>query len=119
MYRSRPPTEVVAPSRVTVAPANEASCEDLAAIFGNRGYPAYCQCQKFRFQSWAERRSTNVVERMLRLQGQTRCGQPSAKTTSGLVAYLDGEPVGWSSVAPRTAFVRLLRTPVTFKGRTE
>jgi GNAT superfamily N-acetyltransferase len=98
-------------------PANEASCEDLAAVFGNRGYPAYCQCQKFRFRNWAERRSTNVVERMLRLQGQTHCGDPSAPTTSGLVAYLDDEPVGWCSVAPRTSFARLLKTPVTFKGR--
>jgi len=29
---------------VTVVPANEASWEDLRAIFGDRGYAAFCQC---------------------------------------------------------------------------
>src|SRR4029078_2887417 len=101
----------------TVVPANEASWEDLRAIFGDRGYPAYCQCQKFKYRNWAEQRGTNVAQRMERLQEQTHCGFPSAATTSGLVAYLDGEPVGWCAVEPRTAFARLRRTPVTWKGR--
>jgi GNAT superfamily N-acetyltransferase len=35
------------------------------------------------------------------------------------VAYLAGEPVGWCAVEPRTAYARLLRTPVTWKGRDE
>jgi hypothetical protein len=64
------------------------------------GYAAYCQCQKLTFRDWAERQSTSVAERMERLQEQTRCGYPSARTTSGLVAYLDGEPVGWCAVEP-------------------
>ena len=102
-----------------VVPANEASWEDLRAIFGDRGYPAYCQCQKFKYRNWAEQRGTNVAQRMERLQEQTHCGFPSAATTSGLVAYLDGEPVGWCAVEPRTAFARLRRTPVTWKGRDE
>jgi GNAT superfamily N-acetyltransferase len=104
---------------ITVVPANTVSCEDLAVVFGNRGYASYCQCQKFRFRGWDDRRSTTVVERMTRLRAQTHCGDPGASTTRGLVAYLDDEPVGWCSVAPRTDFVRLLRTPVTFKGRNE
>jgi GNAT superfamily N-acetyltransferase len=104
---------------VTVVPANEASWEDLRAIFGDRGYPAYCQCQKFKFASWAERRATTVADRMQRLQEQTHCGYPSSPTTSGLVAYLDGEPVGWCAVEPRIAYARLRRTPVTYKGRDE
>jgi hypothetical protein len=40
---------------------------------------------------------------------QTRCGHPESETTSGLVAYLDGEPVGWCAVEPRTAYPRMLR----------
>ncbi len=119
MYRPRPRSGPRTEASITIVPANTASCEDLAAVFGNRGYASYCQCQKFRFRSWAERRSTTVVERMTRLQAQARCGEPDAPTTSGLVAYLDGEPVGWCAVAPRTAYVRLFRTPVTWKGRTE
>jgi hypothetical protein len=36
------------PASVTIVPANEASWENLQAIFGVRGYPAYCQCQFFK-----------------------------------------------------------------------
>jgi GNAT superfamily N-acetyltransferase len=104
---------------IQVVPANEASWEDLRVIFGTRGYAAYCQCQKFKYRSWAEQRSLSVADRMERLQAQTHCGYPSATTTSGLVAYLDGEPVGWCAVEPRTAYARLLRTPVPWKGRDE
>jgi GNAT superfamily N-acetyltransferase len=48
---------------------------------------------------------------------QTDCGHPRSETTSGRVAYLDGEPVGWCAVEPRTAYVRLGRVPWT--GRAE
>ena len=33
---------------ITVVPANQATCEDLQAILGERGYPARCQCQIFK-----------------------------------------------------------------------
>ena len=40
--------------------------------------------------------------------------------TSGLVAYLDGEPVGWCGVEPRTAYPGLLRVyRVPWLGRAE
>lgn len=108
-----------APASVTVVPANEASLEDLRAVFGIRGYAAYCQCQRPKMRSWAEWKSLQVSGRMQRLEDQTHCGYPSAPTTSGLVAYLDGEPVGWCAVEPRTAYARLRRTPVPWKGRDE
>jgi GNAT superfamily N-acetyltransferase len=38
------------------------------------------------------------------LREQTDCGHPKSATTSGLVAYLDGEPAGWCNVEPRTAY---------------
>jgi GNAT superfamily N-acetyltransferase len=56
---------------------------------------------------------------MERLQEQTHCGFPSARTTSGLVAYIDGEPVGWCAIEPRTAYRRLRNSPVPFTGRDE
>jgi GNAT superfamily N-acetyltransferase len=104
---------------VTVVPANEASWEDLRAIFGDRGYAAYCHCQRPKMKSWAEWKELGVAGRMLRHEAQTHCGYPSAETTSGLVAYLDGEPVGWCAVEPRTAYARLRRTPVPWTGRAE
>ena len=57
-------------------------------------------------ESWA---SVGVEELGYRLRKQTDCGHPESNTTSGLVAYLDGEPVGWCAVEPRTAYSGLLR----------
>ena len=117
----RPPAFVeLDPASVSVVPANEAFPDDLRAIFGTRGYPAYCQCQRWKFRDWAERKATPVSERMARLDAQTHCGWPGSAVTSGLVAYLDGEPVGWCNVEPRTSFVpRLLNSPVPWTGRDE
>ncbi len=96
-----------------IVPANEASWEDLQAVFG-RGHPSRCQCQRFKIRGreW-DADSVPVEERVNQLREQTRCGHPEARTTSGLVAYLDGEPVGWCAVEPRTAYVRLGRVPWT------
>lgn len=104
---------------ILIVPANEATWEDLRLIFGNRGYAAYCQCQKNKLRSWAEWRTLQVGGRMERLRQETRCGYPSERTTSGLVAYLAGEPAGWCAVEPRTAYPRLLRTTIPWKGRDE
>jgi hypothetical protein len=109
-------------SPITIVPANEASCEDLRAVFGTRGEASGCQCQRFKTpaRTWDREQATGSVEaRADRLRDQTRCGQPEASTTSGLVAYLDGEPVGWCAVEPRTAYVRLQRKPLVWAGRAE
>lgn len=31
-----------------IVPANEATCDDLQAILGDRGYAAACQCPRFK-----------------------------------------------------------------------
>ena len=103
---------------VTIVPANEASWEDLQAVFGTRGQPSRCQRQRYKIRDM-EWRSVPVQERAHRLRGQTDCGHPESRTTSGLVAYLDGEPAGWCALEPRTAYVRLLRTRVPWAGRAE
>ena len=107
-------------SEVTVVPANEATWEDLQAVFGTRGDAAICQCQRFKLQPRESFGSVPVEERAQRLREQTDCGHPKATTTSGLVAYLDGEPVGWCAVEPRTAYEGLLRVyRVPWEGRNE
>jgi GNAT superfamily N-acetyltransferase len=103
---------------VTIVPANEASWEDLQAVFGTRGDPSRCQCQGYKIRDF-EWRSVPVEERADRLRQQTHCGHPDSGTTTGLVAYLGGEPAGWCAVEPRTAYLRLLRTRVPWAGRLE
>jgi GNAT superfamily N-acetyltransferase len=103
---------------LSVKPANEASAADLEAVFGSRGYAATCQCQWFKI-SHSEWRSVPVDELGSRLREQTHCGDPAARATSGLVAYLDGEPVGWCAVEPHTAYLRLARMRVPWVNRDE
>ena len=105
-------------AEIAVVPANEASRDDLEAIFGQRGDPYRCQCQWFKLRR-KEWRSLSVEERARRLREQTGCGDPEARSTSGLVAYLEGEPVGWCAVEPRTAYPRLLDMRVPWVGRHE
>jgi len=103
-----------------IVPANQASWEDIQAVFGERGDPRRCQCQRFKMapgESWA---SVGAVELGHRLRAQTDCGHPRSKTTCGLVAYLDDEPVGWCAVEPRSNYPRLhLKMRVPWEGRTE
>jgi GNAT superfamily N-acetyltransferase len=105
-------------AEVSVVPANEASWEDLQAVFGMRGYAARCHCQWFKLGhvAWTH---VSVEERAFQLLMQTDCGNPDSDTTSGLVAYLDGEPVGWCAVEPRTAYPRLPPARVAWKARGE
>jgi GNAT superfamily N-acetyltransferase len=107
-----------ADTAISVVPANEASWDDLQAVFGTRGDASRCQCQHFkvRDKNWA---SIPVEARAQRLREETGCGNPEAKRTSGLVAYLGGESVGWCAVEPRTEYERLLRTRVPWIGRDE
>jgi GNAT superfamily N-acetyltransferase len=103
-----------------IVPANEAGCEDLQTVFGSRGDAAFCQCQRFKLAPREAFRSFPVEERARRLREQTNCGRPRAGSTSGLVAYLDGEPVGWCAVEPRPAYEGLLRVfKVPWLGRSE
>jgi hypothetical protein len=48
-------------------------------------------------------------ERAHRFRVQTECGHPESSTTSGLVAYVDGNPVGWCAVEPRRHYSGLVR----------
>jgi GNAT superfamily N-acetyltransferase len=104
----------------SVVPANQASCEDLQAVLGRRGPASRCQCQRYKLQPRESFASFPAEERAFRLRQQTDCGHPQSRTTSGLVAYLDGRPVGWCAVEPRTAYTGLLRNNrVPWLGREE
>ncbi len=105
---------------ISVVPANEARCDDLQTVFGTRGEASRCQCQRYKLRPREAFAKFPAEERADRLRQQTDCGHPESGTTSGLVAYLDGEPVGWCAVEPRTAYPGLLRNNrVPWMGRAE
>ena len=105
---------------VTVIPANEASWEDLKAVFGRRGSSALCWCQRYKLAPREAFSRFPAEERALRLRAQAQCDDPMASATAGLIAYLAGEPVGWCAVEPRPAYSGLLRVfRVPWEGRDE
>jgi GNAT superfamily N-acetyltransferase len=105
---------------ISILPANQATWEDLQAIFGTRGQGARCYCQRFKLKPREAFAKFPAEERAFRLRQQTDCDHPESDTTSGLVAYLDGEPVGWCAVEPRTAYEGLVRNNrVPWEGRSE
>jgi GNAT superfamily N-acetyltransferase len=105
-------------AQLSIIPANQASWADLQAVFGTADYPGMCYCQHYKTRDchWS---SLSGEERHRRLREQTRCDDPRAQTTSGLVAYLGQEPVGWVAVEPRTAYPRLPKVRTVWSGRQE
>jgi GNAT superfamily N-acetyltransferase len=103
---------------ISVVPANRGSWDDLQTVFGERGEAHRCQCQWFKVPA-AEWRALGLGDRAERLRGQTDCGAAESGSSSGLVAYLEDEPVGWCAIEPRTSYPRLLNSRVPWSGREE
>jgi GNAT superfamily N-acetyltransferase len=55
---------------------------------------------------WRDRSLEHGEGKKRGLEGLVRAGQ-----TPGLVAYENGEPIGWVSIAPREDYAALLRSP--------
>ena len=106
---------------VRIVPANEASWDDLRAIFGTTGYPGACQCQRYKMGQAGYALQPREA-RAEALREQTHCGEPDSGETSGLVAYVDGEPAGWVAVEPRPFYRIFLinqATATVWRGRNE
>ena len=79
--------------------------DDLVALFEHHGNPGYCWCMIWRIARPA--RTGNWIP----ASAGRRCRPWSIRARpTGILAYLDGEPVGWCSVAPRETYQRLERS---------
>jgi GNAT superfamily N-acetyltransferase len=84
--------------------------DDLVELFGERGAYGGCWCMFFRipqseFNEGARNRGRGNRRAFKELVDKRR--------VPGLLAYVDGRPVGWCSVAPRSRFGRVERSPTT------
>jgi GNAT superfamily N-acetyltransferase len=104
---------------LTIVAANVAPCQDLQTVLGTRGQGFRCQCQRYKLRPGESFNKFPVEERAHRLRQQTDAGHPESGTTTGLVAYMYGEPVGWCAVEPRTAYPGLRHSPVPWTDRVE
>lgn len=105
---------------IVCIPANEAPWSDLAAVLGSVSASRQCWCQRYKLHRGEAFRNFPVEERADRLRQQAHSGEPDSPVTSGVVAYRDGDPVGWCAVEPRPAYeglVRVFRVP--WDGRDE
>jgi GNAT superfamily N-acetyltransferase len=75
---------------VTVAAATPERWDDVVRAFGSRGRkPDTCWCQRFRRHSDPDNRA--ALRREI----------DSSTVPIGLIAYVDGDPAGWTRVVPR------------------
>ena len=76
---------------------------DLDRFSSEHGKFRYCSCMRWRMTSTEFRRS-DKQGRIEALNGRVDDGHPV-----GVLAYVDGTPVGWCSIAPREKFRGLER----------
>jgi GNAT superfamily N-acetyltransferase len=79
---------------------------DLQKLFGPNGANSGCWCMWWRIKRSEFDRDHGEPNRRA-MEAIIRSGE-----VPGLLAYLESEPIGWCSVAPREAFPVLDRSPV-------
>jgi GNAT superfamily N-acetyltransferase len=88
---------------VEVVPATADRWADVQVLLGGDGDRG-CWCQYWR-QSASDYRALGAGGGRRALRRQV-----SEATAPGVIAYLDGEPVGWCGFGPRSAMERLVRS---------
>lgn len=99
-------TETGAGRTLEYRPVTRERWEDFERVMGPRGAWGGCWCTWWRLSA-AEFEKTRGEEARKTMKGIVAEGR-----VPGLLAYVDGAPVGWCSVAPREAFPRLNRSPL-------
>jgi GNAT superfamily N-acetyltransferase len=84
-------------------PVTRERLPDLARFSEQHGKFRYCSCMRWRLTSGEFKNSTKE-SRVAQLEDLVRNGTPV-----GVLAYLNGQPVGWCSVAPRDSYRALER----------
>jgi GNAT superfamily N-acetyltransferase len=74
---------------------------DFEALFGERGVCGGCWCMSWRLSrgEFDKKKGSGNKRAMKKLV--------ESEEQIGIIAYLDGQPIGWCSVAPREKFVKL------------
>lgn len=97
-------------SELEIQPLTPDRLPDLAALFGQGGDPKWCWCSFFRVRNADFAHATADTNREV-LERAVDTTAADGRNP-GLVAYRDGEPIGWVSVGPRDDYERLKHSKV-------
>jgi GNAT superfamily N-acetyltransferase len=99
-------------AKLTVRPVGPDQLDDLATLFGTTKVTNGCYCAWFLVsaqecrEGWDNGGNRQSFERIA----------AEERVPMGLLAYREGEPVGWCATGPRTRYARALRSTI-LKGR--
>lgn len=88
--------------RYTFSEVTSDKASDFRAVMSNKG----CWCMYWRMDG-SEFESLSSEQRKAKMEGSISSGE-----IPGILAYADGDPVAWCSVAPRKTFPRLSATRI-------
>jgi GNAT superfamily N-acetyltransferase len=98
--RSEPPATKPSSAKLRFAEVTKANRSDFEKLFEAKGGPSYCWCMAWR--EIADRQHASNADRKAGIMSRIAAGTPV-----GILAYSEGEPVGWCSIAPRETYLRL------------
>ena len=98
------------PMTLEIQPLTRERLPDLAALFNQGGDPKWCGCAYYRLRG-VDFSSGSALRNRRVLEGAVTSTAAEGRNP-GLVAYRDGEAVGWVSVGPRDDYERLQHSKV-------
>jgi GNAT superfamily N-acetyltransferase len=93
-----------------IQPLTAERLPDLAALFEQGGDPRWCWCSFWRVRGRDWTNATAAVNRATLTEAVDTTAADGR--SPGLVAYADGEAVGWVSVGPREDYDRIVHSNV-------
>jgi GNAT superfamily N-acetyltransferase len=97
-------------SELEILPLTPDRLPDLAGLFGQGGDPKWCWCSFYRVRGVDFRTATAKGNRAV-LERATAT-TAAAGRAPGLIAYRNGEAIGWVSLGPRDDYERLQHSKV-------
>jgi len=95
-----------AAQEIVIRPLTPERWEDFVELFGPNGASQGCWCMFWRIRS-KDYHSQSGETNQTQMKNLVDSGfEP------GLLAYIDGNPVGWAAVAPRSNYARLVNSRV-------
>jgi len=97
-------SDEVASKRIEFVPLTPERWQDFESLLGESGGDEGCWCMWWRLprREWTQQRGD---ENRLAMKRIVESGE-----VPGIIAYVEGEPAGWCSVAPRDAYPTLNRS---------